>query len=103
MLPAPSKQCAAVNTLLGESMVPVHAPVLPSGMFLRTTTMGDLFKPKQGVPFAIFAVAVESVKSRALHVPVLSESPSLLQEASKAMQRMQKKFENLRMLMNGVC
>jgi hypothetical protein len=71
--------------------VPEHKPILPSGMFFRMTTTGDLAKLAHGVPFAIFADAVvPSVSSKALHLPVLSVSLSLPQDTRKAMQRMAK-------------
>jgi hypothetical protein len=79
--------------LLGESIVPEQSPVLPSGEVLRTTTTGDLFKLAQGVPLAIFATAVASVSSNALHLPVLSASPSLPHEASKSELMMSKNFK----------
>jgi hypothetical protein len=67
ILAAPSTQCAAVNTLLGDNMVPEQKPVLPSGVFLRMATTGDLLKPLQGVPFTILAVVAVFVSSKALH------------------------------------
>ena len=103
MLTAPSKQCAAVSTLFGESTVPEQKPVLPSGKFLRTATTGDLLSPLQGVPFTIFAVAAVSVSSSALHLPVLSVSPPLPHEASKAKQTIQRGAKNERMPVGEVC
>jgi hypothetical protein len=51
-------------------------------MFLSTITTGDLLKLLQGVPLMILGVGV-SVSSKALHLPELSELPSLPHEASR--------------------
>jgi hypothetical protein len=88
-----------VAALAAFAVPGVAKPVLPSGRFLRTATTGDLLKPLQGVPFTIFAVAVVSVSSSALHLPVLSVSPPLPHEASKAKQRTAK---NERMVVRKV-
>ena len=71
-------------------MVPEHKPVLPSGVFLRMATTGDLFKVPHCVPLTILAVT-DSVRSNALHLPALSASPSLPHDASKKMQMAVKK------------